>query len=583
MVHSSGAQFEDLVDLFRQAISKDSQSLKRVLADTAVGSEPVVTNKYKVQGASFKKGKAVGAPTEKKKPRGFARFDELPHERVLQQIIEDDPVLLHTPKLYLGGVFLDSIISQRPLPNGLIPDFMYLTCSGNTLKLTLVEIERSSHSVFGNSFSQRSRLKAGAQKALDQVLEWKTYLASVHARKALLALLSPLFEKYPLQVFDDNGDVRDCIVFDVDYLLVVGNEMPLHEQHWQLIDRIYAEHGIILLTYPMMIEQVEGNPRQKNTLKITLRKVEALSLHAPAMLQAKLPALVDVFDPMQAQAFDPHGIKLGGLGHKFVNQDCTQFIVHPLRRLGVFQRARARCEYPGCDERYDPKDNNSLVMRSFYNAHCGKDLALLFTENNTGLLCRTHAEFIAKSPLTSPKTPHGYEACINLAPRYDHAVDQLWNQFELNETLGCTQEISQAMGLVGHPDTHMRRDIETLICLLPSLEHQARNTLLNIINDWLPYVLRSHDIYISNFRGSRYLHAQHETLPDYQQLLRMKQIRLLQDVKGNSWWFPSLFGDTAMRHLYDRYPDHYSFALTALFKMDAENLQRYADKAKTSC
>ncbi|WP_447902983.1 Shedu anti-phage system protein SduA domain-containing protein [Pseudomonas serbica] len=195
------------------------------------------------------------------------------HEKHLQKAIIDNPFLLHTPELYAGGLYLDSLLNQLRLPFSRITDFCYLTTQERTIKITLVEIEQSAKRVFTRDVLGGKYFHKDTTDAIDQVKDWQKHLHADCHRSSLLANLSRLFVNYPLQLFLPSGDPHPLTRIELSYLLIVGNEMP-NEKQQELIDNLYVNDNILFMSYPMMLAIMNRDYRQKNVLSMKARAIE---------------------------------------------------------------------------------------------------------------------------------------------------------------------------------------------------------------------------------------------------------------------------------------------------------------------
>ena len=130
----------------------------------------------------------VRAQRQKEKKPSSRKIDQKPskqpkstkgfhNEGLLHKAIEANPLLLRTPELYVGGLYLDSIITQHGLPNRLRPDFLYLTTQGSVIKLVFVEIKSSKFSVFDESYQFKGMFHNHTLEPLKQVREYRDRLS----------------------------------------------------------------------------------------------------------------------------------------------------------------------------------------------------------------------------------------------------------------------------------------------------------------------------------------------------------------------------------------------------------------------
>lgn len=303
---------------------------------------PVSTNAYIAKGAAFQASKkAPVRPEASLKNRSRGAWVE----SHLHEAIRNNPFLLHTPELYAGGLYMEAILDKLPLPFGLVTDFCYITVQTRTIKITLVEIEQAAKKVFNNPLLKRNQFQCKAEEAVCQVREWQSGLRRSSAREEMLSRLRHLFHHYPLELFDQDGKPLSTTKIDIGYVLVVGNEMPTHQAHQDLIDNLYINEGIIFMTYPMMLAQVEASIHHKNTLTVGVRKTTIETLHRPDSLGTAIHWVGGQLFP-SLPADDPYGVRLAGLGHYLGSKYAS--VHNPADTKKLVYRSAGVCEMPGC-------------------------------------------------------------------------------------------------------------------------------------------------------------------------------------------------------------------------------------------
>lgn len=127
-------------------------------------------------------------------------------ESDVQNFLEKNSELVHTPFLLHHGLLYESLISKFPLDTGIITDFAYLTKCSDFWVLVLVEIEHPKKRIFTNNPRQITT-SAEFNAALSQIHTWKEFLRDnkrevVRRLKPLLRCMGnvPVFEKYVLVI-----------------------------------------------------------------------------------------------------------------------------------------------------------------------------------------------------------------------------------------------------------------------------------------------------------------------------------------------------------------------------------------------
>jgi hypothetical protein len=324
----------------------------RKLAQATVSKNPIKQKGLRYQDNRFR------GRTYQQAPRKEARY-----ENIIQRKIEENPFLLYTPRLYPGGLFLDSIISKLRIFNGKVPDFVYITVCGTTIKITLVEIECASHRVFPRNFSDT--FHSDALEGLNQVRGWKTDIQNHRGgRRDILKNLLPLFSKYPITFFDKEGQLHSWVQIQIDYMLVVGRERP-SDKDQAMLDQLYRSENILMMTYPMMMDAIAHETGYKNMLKRIGDHYRAFEVHQPKQILNKSDVYIPSNTPFQfdMEDDDPASIKFCGLGFTHETMEKPAIFPHPFAAREVLMRAGGVCEYPGC--------SNTLMGARTALTYCG--------------------------------------------------------------------------------------------------------------------------------------------------------------------------------------------------------------------
>ena len=283
---------------------------------------------------------------------------------------------------------MEAIIDKLALPFRLVCDFCYITVQTRTIKITLVEIEQAAKKVFHNPLPKRNQFQCKTEEAICQVREWKTELRRASAREELLASLRHLFPHYPLDLFDLDGKPLETTKIDIGYVLIVGNEMPTHQAHQDLIDNLYTNENIIFMTYPMMLSQVEAAIHHKNTLTVGARKVTVEALHQPDALGTGIHCIGGRLFPSLPED-DPYGVQLAGLGHYLDSE--RESVYDPGATKKLVYRSAGMCEMDGCcnpvvsDGTVTGRISKIYDPRLDFNQFFGRDRL-----DNVALICDQH-------------------------------------------------------------------------------------------------------------------------------------------------------------------------------------------------
>jgi len=367
--------FEDLV-MASAPIRKKTQDHKQK------SSKPELRNPIKRKGLAYQSRQADTGNSPKVDGEGQAVKEQALHDMIVAH-----PYLLHTPELYAGGLYLDALLNKYTLPCRLTTDFTYITVQGSVVKITLVEIEKSSKKVFDNKLLSRSTFLFEAEDAINQVRSWRERMRPDYMKKALLDSIKPLFEGYPVPIFGQDGEPSKLVKIEIGYVLVVGNQGGHHPAHQTMIDRLYLDEGIIFMTYPMMIDQVKANLHQKNVIKLGPHGIQAVTL-------AKQDALAPIAEPLNLPALsddDPFGIKVAGLGWRLNAGTSRACALHPGSIKEIFYRSQGVCEKPGCGKQVVREDHVDGHFSPIYNVvDDDSDCETFWNTDHVALTCSEH-------------------------------------------------------------------------------------------------------------------------------------------------------------------------------------------------
>lgn len=302
----------------------------------AATSKPVkVSNAYRLRGEEFKGRRTASNGAEDQ----VKQLKDAHHEKHLHQAIVKHPFLLHTPELYAGGLYLETLINKFSLHKGHTTDFVYVTVQDCTIRVTLVEIEQAAWRVFDKDALGRVTFHSETKKPFGQVADWQKELSSSFGREALLWKLESIFKGYPYPIFSQGENPKLRVRLDIGYVLIMGNELPHSQEQQQLIDQMYLDNNILFMTYPMMLAESERH--------VSARNVISVGTYGPTIKSAcNSSALHPIFPFPDGDSYDPHGINRYGLGHHSVSHPSS--IAQPLQLKKAFYRSQGLCEKYGC-------------------------------------------------------------------------------------------------------------------------------------------------------------------------------------------------------------------------------------------
>lgn len=180
-------------------------------------------------------------------------------EQVVQDYLENHTELIPTPNRLNHHLHFESVVSKFPLGTELTTDYLYITKSSDTWRITLVELESPNKSIF-TADTRRATTSAKFNSALNQVRSWKHFLAE--NKDEVLRRLEPLLQPASMR--------RNPIEFH--YQLIIGrsvdkNLTPERKKH---IRGMIDETGIEIMTFDQLIDWYTNDQRYgKLVLRLT--------------------------------------------------------------------------------------------------------------------------------------------------------------------------------------------------------------------------------------------------------------------------------------------------------------------------
>lgn len=558
------ADFTQIIRAFRDQVS--IKPWKKFSAPEDNGSPRETTNRFRKQGLESQNDKASrlkNPPQELKRPEECVETTH--REQKLHDMIVENPVLLHTPELYAGGLYLDSILNKQDLGFFRKNDFGFITAQGYTIKITLVEIEQAAKRVFHNKLEDRTKFRSETKGAIAQVKQWQEKLRAPSRQKSFLANLKPLFDHYPLELFSEDEEPLPNVTIEFSYMLVVGNERPTYHQHQTLIDDLYINDNILFMTYPMMIEQVEKCPYPKNVLTIGALGVSLKTLHRPASLGHGLM-------PLSLPIEDPFGIKIAGLGHHL--QQPSELAMAPGMLKKAFYRSGGFCEKPGCGHPLITDLGVQARLCPIYNAF-DDDYLLVRTQyelNNVALTCPSHnpVEFNNGVRFAIGKE-HPLNAAMKKRGPYRHELDVAANLFCESWIKGIPESVVAALEVDAVRDAALVEQIKVCALALRSLPRLSEAVLRNIVEvhygaQYASKLNRSPELIDSNSA--------------WRFLFKAGLIRINHKAKAGDEIEPTIFSRELIELIEKKFHKYSFFGFAYLCSASEKSLTRYMKRAK---
>lgn len=173
-------------------------------------------------------------------------------EQVVQEFLETHTELIPTPNLLNHHLHFESVISKFPLGTELTTDYVYLTKSSDTWRITFVELEVPEKSIF-TSDTKKTNTTAEFNAALNQVRSWKHHLED--NKEEVLRRLEPFLQPIGMR--------RNPVEFH--FQLIIGrsdnkNLTPERKRHFR---GLVKESGVEILTYDQLLSYYQNSERYR--------------------------------------------------------------------------------------------------------------------------------------------------------------------------------------------------------------------------------------------------------------------------------------------------------------------------------
>jgi hypothetical protein len=190
-------------------------------------------------------------------------------EQVVQDFLEQHSELIPTPNLLNHHLHFESVISKFPLGTELTTDYVYITKSSDTWRITLVELEKPEKPIF-TSDMHKATTSAQFNAALNQVRSWKYFLSENQAE--VLRRLEPLLQPTSMR--------RNPTEFN--YQLIIGRSADKNAtlERKKAIRGLIDETGIEIMTFDQLLDRYQNDQRyQKLILRLTGMRYEFKHMH----------------------------------------------------------------------------------------------------------------------------------------------------------------------------------------------------------------------------------------------------------------------------------------------------------------
>jgi hypothetical protein len=180
-------------------------------------------------------------------------------EQVIQDYLEEHPELIPTQNLLNHFLNLESIVSKFPLGTELTTDYLYITKSSDTWRITLVEIESPDKTIF-TSDMKKVNTTAEFNAALNQVRSWKHFIDD--NKVEVVRRLEPLLQPSSMR--------SNPIEFQFQLIIGRSKEKNLSTERKKHFRGLSLETGIDILTFDKIASWYEhGRPYKKLVLRLS--------------------------------------------------------------------------------------------------------------------------------------------------------------------------------------------------------------------------------------------------------------------------------------------------------------------------
>jgi hypothetical protein len=431
----------------------------------------------------------------------------------------------------------------------------------------LVEIESSVRQVFKGGILGNTEFHHLSRQAIDQVRSWREILHLQDSRNELLSDLRSLFERYPIEIFTSDSAVHPRTSIEIGYVLVVGSERPRPGHQQKLIEDLYLQEKILMMTYPMMIEQVEKTPRTKHMLVLKKKVTETLAVDHTKIdfLLAKVPSLPYSVD-LEGHTIDPFGVELGGLGWKLEGDYSRLEATHPESMKEIYYRSGGNCEYHNCFAKIMVAGKICGDISSIYNLIESEGPAGINNTNRVGMFCLRHCWNCNDGNRVSMRQHHPLLERLSHRKPYTPSLDAELSAFLAERKKGWINRFLTALEIDEQLEPSMAKRLTDWLQALASLPYLHALTLLGLVRAYF-------GLDMSSWRWSRSVDRLAQD-PRCRYLLQAGLIRVNQSAPYECQLEPTVFESSFIDRLKRRFPERHYFVLHDICRTQIESLER---------
>lgn len=176
-------------------------------------------------------------------------------EQAVQDFLETHTELIPTPNRLNHHLHFESVVSKFPLGTELTTDYVYITKSSDTWRITFVELESPEKLIF-TADTRKATTSAEFNAALNQVRSWKHFLSDNKAE--VLRRLEPLLQPAAMR--------RNPIEFNYQLIIGRSENKNLTPERKKNIRGLVDETGIEIMTFDQLADWYTNDQRYKKLI-----------------------------------------------------------------------------------------------------------------------------------------------------------------------------------------------------------------------------------------------------------------------------------------------------------------------------
>jgi len=195
-------------------------------------------------------------------------------ELVVHDFIERNSELIPTPNLLNHHLHFEVVVSKFPLDTSLETDYVYLTKSSDTWRVTFVELEVPDKKLFTNNKKQIDT-SSDFNKAIAQVRSWKVFVED--NKDEVMRRLEPIF--YPVTMR------RNPVEFNYQLIIGRSEEKNGSPERIKILNRLRKETEIDIMTYDTLLNYYKNSERyKKDILSLSKNKMKFKHIHTDSTM-----------------------------------------------------------------------------------------------------------------------------------------------------------------------------------------------------------------------------------------------------------------------------------------------------------